>query len=488
MTTSSNNISELRNLTWKDLKKSAYAIKTPFQLDLGNGEVLIAEQVVRSVPKRRLVVFGVWKDKPIVAKLFFDKKAKHKLQKDVAGIKILQTNRIPTPALYFQGRSKEKRIHVAILQRIFNAKNLADMWQARESTKSLLPLLKAVVIELATQHVFGVLQHDLHLKNFLLTKKTMFMLDGAAVESFPYLLPKKVSMNNLALFLAQFGVGLEKFHELLFRHYAKSRGWLLKTGDILEFRAMIKKWNVERWQNYEKKIFRPCTDFSCIKGSYATGMYDKNFAADEFQAFLKNPDAIFLQETTQSLKEGRSATVIKATLDGREFVIKRYNMKNIWHFLRRCLRPTRAMQSWRLAQKLHLFGVATAKPIAYIEKRFMGFRGRSYYVSEFVSGEHAGNYFDRNEHDQRKVETMVIRITSLLKNLAKLEISHGDLKITNILINEREQPVLIDLDGTAEHMYLSSLRKAWRKEIKRFLLNFHNQPTVGDKFKSALEG
>lgn len=488
MTIANENVSNLQTLTWKALKKSPYAIQTPFQLDLGNGDMLLAEQVIRSVPKRRLVVFGTWKERPVVAKLFFGPKAKAKVQKDVSGIKILQKNKVPTPVLFFHGRTRDKHIQILILQRIFNAKNLHDIWQQRESVKSLLPLLKAVVIELATQHVFGVMQHDLHLKNFLITKKTMYMLDGAAVESFPYLLPKKESMKNLALFLAQFGVGLEKFHDLLFRHYAKSRGWLLKDIDLMEFRSMIKKWNAERWQDYEKKIFRACTDFACVKAPYSLGMFDKEFDAPEFHAFLQNPEALFHAPNVESLKAGGSSTVIKAKLDGRDLVIKRYNLKSGWHFLRRCLRPTRAAQSWRLAQKLNLFGVSTARPIAFIEKRFLAFRGRSYFVSEYIAGEHAGTYFERNEHDHSKTEKMVNRITNLLKNLAKLEISHGDLKITNILVNADEKPVLIDLDGTAEHMYLSSLRRAWRKEIKRFLQNFHEQPNIGDRFRAELEG
>lgn len=486
MTTASHRLHDLHNLTWKDLHKSTFSVSTPFQLVLSDGQVFLGEQVVRVIPRRRLVVFGMWQDKPVVAKLFFDRHAKRHMKKDAAGIRILKENRVPTPALYYQGISKDKRVRVLIFQRIFKAKSLEEIWRERESTESLLPLLKAVMVEFATQHVYGVLQNDLHLKNFLITKKTMYSLDGAQVEPFPYLLPKKPSLNNLALFLAQLGVGIEKYQELLFRHYAKSRGWLLKKEDIAELHSSIEKWNVERWQKFEKKIFRSCTDFACFQEARSVGMFDKNYATPELMAFLKNPEAAFNHTTAQFLKIGGSSTVVKVVLDNRELVIKRYNIKTVWHFLRRCLRPTRASQSWRLAQKLHLFGVTTAKPIAFLEKRYLGFRGKSYYVTEYVSGEHAGEYFDRNYKDDSKVNEMVKRITTLLKNIAKLEISHGDLKISNILINQQEQPVLIDLDGTAEHISLSSLQKAWRKEIKRFLKNFQNQPVIGERFEIML--
>ena len=79
--------------------------------------------------------------------------------------------------------------------------------------------------------------------------------------------------------------------------------------------------------------------------------------------------------------------------------------------------------------------------------------GYHYFVMEYVSGKQADNFFAEN----------IKTVTALLKNLAKLGITHGDLKITNILSDSHNQPLLIDLDGAIEHDSLSGLRKAWRK-------------------------
>jgi tRNA A-37 threonylcarbamoyl transferase component Bud32 len=178
---------------------------------------------------------------------------------------------------------------------------------------------------------------------------------------------------------------------------------------------------------------------------------------------------------------------VKITLDGNDYVVKRYNMKNFWHRLRRCLRQTRAASSWRLAQKLSLFDIPTARPVAFIEKRFFCFRTTSYYVTEYVSGEHAGEYFSRHYNQNEKTTNMIKRISMLLKSVAKIEITHGDLKITNILIDSADQPVLIDLDGASEHFSLIGLRKAWQKELERFLFNFNANPMLRKKFESELE-
>jgi RIO-like serine/threonine protein kinase len=82
---------------------------------------------------------------------------------------------------------------------------------------------------------------------------------------------------------------------------------------------------------------------------------------------------------------------------------------------------------------------------------------------------------------------MIKRISLLLKSVAKVEITHGDLKITNILVNSAEQPVLIDLDGATEHISLSGLRTAWQKELARFLLNFNSNPVLRKKFEAELK-
>jgi hypothetical protein len=105
------------------------------------------------------------------------------------------------------------------------------------------------------------------------------------------------------------------------------------------------------------------------------GMMRRDHAGVEFHQFMQQPETVFARADAIMLKNGRSSTVIRVNLDGLELVVKRYNMKNIWHRLRRALRHTRAHQSWRLAQKLNLFYVNTAKPVAYLEANVLGMRG-----------------------------------------------------------------------------------------------------------------
>lgn len=475
-------------LDFHDLVALTCPFEGPFQLELLDGSLLVLEKSLRLVPKKRLVAFGQWQGKAIVAKLFFAPwHAKRNMEKDQAGSQTLKEKHIPTPLLYYHGTSRDKRIYVLLFERLFGAMTFEELWRKDPCVQNQLPLLHTVIIELATQHVYGAFQRDLHFKNFLVSKNGVFTLDGASIEAVPQLLPKLASIDNLALFFSQLGAAAHGHHLHLFQFYAKMRGWLLRPQDIAEFFLLIKKWSETRWQKYQKKIFRPCSDFLPIRHAHHVGMVDRHYLGPEWAAFLQDPDAVFNLPTTTLLKSGRSATVAKLVLDNHVLVIKRYNVKGLWHALKRCLRPTRACQSWRFAQKLRLFCLSTARPVAFFEKRYLGLRGKSYYVTEYVPGPHIGEFFRGLSLHNKKATSAIAQITALLKSMAQCGISHGDLKMTNILMDGQNKPIIIDLDGATEHVSLSSLHRAWRKEIKRFLLNFSAWPNLYDAFKTQLK-
>ena len=149
---------------------------------------------------------------------------------------------MPTPALLLETTSQDGHIYVLIYERIMHSENLYDAWQELKSEESkILPLLKSVIVEIATQHVLGIVQHDLHLQNFLITEKKIYTLDGAQIEKQDDLLSREESIENLSLFLSQLGMGFEQIQEKLFDHYARSRGWLTKPVDWKKIKDGIAK-------------------------------------------------------------------------------------------------------------------------------------------------------------------------------------------------------------------------------------------------------
>ena len=477
----------IRTVSRSILKKADRNIPVPFELSLyEHKSPLYCDKVIRIIPGKRIVCFGKWDNKPVVAKLFFEwSKSKKHLHRDVNGIETLVAANIPTPKLLYQGTDTSKRIHILIFDRILESCNLDLLWNEKSDFDELNTLMQAVTVELATQHVLGVIQEDLHLKNFLVTSKTIYTLDGGSITQSEGILSKKESLDHLGLFFAQLGAGTETLQKELFDLYAQSRGWIVRPADIELLEQSTKKWNALRKTRYQKKIMRDCTAFRRIEKINSLIMYDREYTSAEFKKLLENPESFFALSDSQILKSGGSSTVVKVKVDGKWLVVKRYNIKGFWHGLRRCLRPTRAVTSWRLAHHLRLMGIPTPKPLAFIEKRFLGLRQRSYFIMEYVEGPHAGEYFSRYRSDENEFTQVAKRIVVLLNQLAELQITHGDLKMTNILINH-ERPLIIDLDGMQEHQHSLSFKRTFKKEMGRFMRNWESFPSVRELFEKLL--
>lgn len=85
-------------------------------------------------------------------------------------------------------------------------------------------------------------------------------------------------------------------------------------------------------------------------------------------------------------KTGGAASVGRVEVAGRTLVVKRYNIKGFAHWLKRFWRPSRAWHSWQEGNRLAFLGIATPKPLALLEKRFLWLRSRAYLVTEYLAG------------------------------------------------------------------------------------------------------
>ncbi len=478
----------MKDVSLKQLKKSARTIPVPFELKLhDSNKSLLCEKVIRVIPGKRIVIFGEWDNKPIVAKLFFGgRKAKKHQHRDLTGITTLINANVPTPNLVFQGTDHKKQIHILIFDRVLDSCNLDVLWETKTDLNELIPLLRAVTIELATQHVLGIIQEDLHLKNFLITAKTIYTLDGGSIKQVAGPLSKKESIEHLGLFFTQLGAGTQQLQKELFDLYADSRSWIVRPNDLELLQQTIAKWTLKRWSQYKKKIIRNCTAFSRTESLTQLTVYDREYLSDNFLQLLKNPELFMTaNKDVDILKSGRSATIARVKIDQRTLIIKRYNIKNPFHWLRRCLRPSRAAKSWGFSHYLRLMGIATARPVAFIEKTFIGLRGKSYFIMEYIKGQHAGEFFSRHQVENPIYAQVANRILTLFNDMAELNLIHGDLKMTNILI-QHEKPIIIDLDGMKEYKNTVLFKRAFNKEILRFMKNWEYSPGLKTLFNDLI--
>ena len=176
-------------------------------------------------------------------------------------------------------------------------------------------------------------------------------------------------------------------------------------------------------------------------------------------------------ETGTILKAGNSATVVKIKVADRILVIKRYNLKSRFHAVSRALRPTRAIISWRNANRLRFMGVSTPQPLAVIEERWGPLRGRAYFISAYLAGQPINEVIQQNLSDIDVLNNCADLVLRILQQFCRLRLSHSDLKASNLIVAQ-DQLFIIDLDGMKKHTSNRKFQHAFRRDIIRLLQNW----------------
>jgi tRNA A-37 threonylcarbamoyl transferase component Bud32 len=165
----------------------------------------------------------------------------------------------------------------------------------------------------------------------------------------------------------------------------------------------------------------------------------------------------------------------------RSVVVKRYNIKNYRHGLRRAFRKSRAWLSWANAHRMEFLGIPALRPIAMIENRLGPVRMTAYLITEFIEGPDALNYLTGTEIPVGKLESLV----DILQKLSEVRVSHGDLKATNFVM-PAQGAVMIDLDAMKEHHSQQGFEQAFNRDLQRFMENWRDYPLLNAQFSGLL--
>ncbi len=188
---------------------------------------------------------------------------------------------------------------------------------------------------------------------------------------------------------------------------------------------------------------------------------------------------------TTLIKDDATTTLYLVDDAGGLLVFKRYNTKNIWHSLRRNFQTSRAANCLRMANLFSKAGLAVAEPMAVIESTWGPFRGRSWYVCRYLDNELLLDYLGR-EQDEVVVEQAIAKVADIFSILCDTAMSHGDMKATNILVNNGSL-VLIDLDAARKHGSGRLHSRAISRDRRRFLKNWSTSPELQQRFSRKLD-
>ena len=468
------------------LRSSGRNVEVPFHLLLktnGPPAELVCTQILRIIPEKRLVCFGKWVDKPVAVKIFLSpRSARRCCDREIKGINALKNAGIKIPALLLQGDLQQDSTPVLVFQRVMPAVNPYEAFDQAKTEEKRVELLKRLAVVIAEQHEAGLKQKDLHLGNFLLADNDIYTIDGDTVDTrqMGTPLPKAKSIKNLGLYFAQFDPKFDHLFSSAFQAYAAKRSWPSDNNLFKQLLKEVRHHRNHRKRNYLHKIFRECTAFVCHKAWNSYMVCDRNFYHGEMKKLITDPDSVI--GSSKLLKDGNSSTVGLVEVNNKLLVVKRYNIKNFRHALKRCPRNTRAWSSWRNAHKLELLGIPTPKPIAFLEKRCGPFRSTAYYITEYVDGTDLYHLITSDRSEEINIEVISKRFGEILKSLANACMSHGDFKATNFIVTD-DRLFIIDIEGMCEHRFKWRLSRALRRDYKRFMKNWTNLPEIAKIFK-----
>lgn len=456
-------------------------------LMLSNGTQLSVLNIVRYVPNRRIVCSALWQNQQVYTKLFIGKDAKNYAQRDARGVKDLQAANILTPNLLYSSELPNNQGYVLVFKAITAAENI-EIKRISLSKKACFELAKNLVKTVAQHHQAGILQTDLYLKNFLVEGDTIYTLDGDGIRKYTRL-SQQQALKNLSVLLSKFdALEIESWLHDLLKTYAEARVWQVMP-DARLIKEMTNAHRQKVASNYaDKKVFRQCTDVTVFKSSQVFTATSSDFLNLDLPKTSQQADNLFTSQNL--LKNGNTCTVARVELNNQSIVVKRYNIKSFWHGVNRAFRQTRAAVSWANAHRLKLLDIATAKPIALIEERYLslgklGLKGKAYFLCEYIDAPDAAQFFAECA-DKNTRSDAVKNITTLFYKLYLLRISHGDTKASNIKIVDNK-PVLIDLDSMQQHRFTALALKAHARDLRRFMRNWKETPAMYNAFVKAFK-
>ena len=482
---------DTEKLTPNAIKRLDRAVPQQFTLQTvidGVTAELPCLQILRLLPGKRITFFADYRGSPAVIKCFMDQAKWHfHLQRELKGHRALTDAALYTPEKLASASNKKEQHGLVIYKRLTPSKSLQAIWNQCRDEKAQVSLLQSICQTIATMHNQGLIHEDIHLDNFLVCDNKTYIIDGDGITSksagtgIP--VDSKTALSNLSMFFAQLKPQHDQLIDSALPSYIQHANLNIGLPPIGRFSAKVHEQRLWRRGQYLKKISRDCSEVRVAQTYSCLLACKRSHWSPELERFLLGIDDFIA--TNPLLKDGNSQTVAKIEFGGRKLVIKRYNMKNLGHWLRRCFRPSRAYTSWIAAHGLDFLGLVTPAPLAFMEARYGPLRRKAYYITEFAEGQDAVDYFSDptlNDQDAGIIADQFIAIFALLKDQL---ITHGDMKGKNFLVHNGRVSI-IDLDALRFHDNNKTFRPAFKKDMERFMKNWLDKPITKALFEEKI--
>ncbi len=202
-----------------------------------------------------------------------------------------------------------------------------------------------------------------------------------------------------------------------------------------------------------------------FKSKHIKSMFSQGFCEEQEARFVEWLGQI--RDHGCVLKDDKKAVLIRSQFDGKDLVVKHYQYVGVIHAFGHALTQSRAQYAWQASTKMAALDIPTPPALACIERLTFGIVRDSFFVYEFEEGFRFREYAWSTPIETMFMETHLREVYAVLKSLKHHRISHGDLKMPNIIITNHG-PVLIDLDQVRFHNSNHVFAKRRLRDLKRF--------------------
>ena len=181
-------------------------------------------------------------------------------------------------------------------------------------------------------------------------------------------------------------------------------------------------------------------------------------------------------EDLDIIKDGSRSKVGSYQLaSGREVVLKYYYPTNIVKKLRNRVTQSRCKRSWIAAHGFAHLGIPTPSVLAIAEFYQLGiFNSMSFLATDRAHG------IQLRFLEESRYEAIAPALTSAFKTMDDYHLAHGDLKNTNIIINEVNEITFVDLDATRFNLRGIFWKRARAYDRFRFHKNWWDRPYAAE--------
>jgi serine/threonine protein kinase len=218
------------------------------------------------------------------------------------------------------------------------------------------------------------------------------------------------------------------------------------------------------------------------------GMVVVGSAIDYFLSCNGDLEDLF-SHNVQLIKSGESIRNALVRLNNahleislKEIFVKEFRSKNALHALKPCFSRHRAQIAWQISWYLLNAGIPVPEPEGYLLEKSGPYYRKVYFFSKVLSGCHSLATLARTSTEFSKRLDNGGLLEALARGIAELHdcgVTHGDLKWSNILVDENDNSFwFVDLDSAKVHNHFLGPSRVAR-DLARFVLYGFQTETDG---------